>query len=59
VNLIICDNNGTQNLIPMTSLVTTNYVGKSTEISTNNLIYNITMSVQVPVGVTETLIQPQ
>jgi hypothetical protein len=57
MNLIICDNDGTQNLLPMTSLVTSNYMGKNTETLTNNLIYNITMI--VPAGVTETLTQPQ
>jgi len=57
MNFIICDNNGTQNLLPMTSLVTSNYMGKNTETLTNNLIFNITMI--IPVGLTETLTQQQ
>lgn len=57
MNLIISDNDGTQNVLPTTSLVTTNQMGKNTETSTNKLIRNITII--VPVGMTETLTELQ
>lgn len=57
MNLIICDNDGMQNLLPMTSLATTTWAGKNTEMSMNNLIHNITMI--IPDDLNETLTQPQ